>query len=162
MLKALFLLSGYLVVLLSMNYIGEGDYWESEFYLLLIASVLGMTMMASARDLISMFIALETLSIPAYMLAAWRKRDIKSDEAGMKYYLMGVFASAIMLYGMSLIYGFTGTTVLAGIAEKLATQAQATTVHAVADECRRLPLVDSCGAPRAEIPEHRHQAEDCH
>jgi len=115
-LKALFLISGYLVTLLSMNYIGEGDYWEGEYYLLLIASVLGMTIMASARDLIGMFIALETLSIPAYMLAAWRKRDLKSDEAGMKYYLMGVFASAVMLYGMSLLYGITGSTLLSDIA----------------------------------------------
>jgi NADH-quinone oxidoreductase subunit N len=125
-LKALFLLSGYLVVLLSMNYIGEGDYWESEFYLLLVASVLGMLIMSSARDLVSMFIALETLSIPAYMLAAWRKRDLRSDEAGMKYYLMGVFASAVMLYGMSLLYGLTGTTVLQGIATELGKQGRAT------------------------------------
>jgi NADH-quinone oxidoreductase subunit N len=125
-LKALFLLAGYLVVLLSMNYIGEGDYWESEYYLLLISSVLGMTIMASARDLITMFIALETLSIPAYMLAAWRKRDLKSDEAGIKYYLMGVFASGVMLYGMSLLYGLTGTTVLVGIAERLGADTQAT------------------------------------
>jgi NADH-quinone oxidoreductase subunit N len=73
--------------------------------------------MASARDLITIFVALELLSIPAYMLAAFRKRDLRSNEAGLKYYLMGVFASAIMLYGMSLIYGFTGTTLLTGIAE---------------------------------------------
>jgi NADH-quinone oxidoreductase subunit N len=118
-LKALFLLSAYLVVLISMNYVGEGDYWESEYYQLILSSVIGMTIMASARDLISMFIALELLSIPAYMLAAWRKRDLKSDEAGMKYYLMGVFASAVMLYGMSLLYGITGETGLAAIADRL-------------------------------------------
>ena len=74
-----------------------------------------MVVMASSRDLISIFIALEMLSIPAYMLATWRKRDPKSNEAGLKYYLMGVFATAIMLYGMSLIFGVTGTTVLADI-----------------------------------------------
>ena len=60
-LKGLFLISGYLVILLSMNYIGEGDYWEGEYYQLIIASVLGMMVMASARDLISIFIALELL-----------------------------------------------------------------------------------------------------
>ena len=118
-LKALFLISGYLVVLLSMNYIGEGDYWEGEYYQLIIASVLGMMVMASARDLISMFIALELLSIPAYMLAAWKKSALKGNEAGIKYYLMGVFASAVMLYGMSLIYGLTGSTLLADIAPGL-------------------------------------------
>jgi hypothetical protein len=64
--------------------------------------------MASARDLITIFVALELLSIPAYMLAAWRKRDLKGNEAGLKYYLMGVFASAIMLYGMSLLFGVAG------------------------------------------------------
>jgi NADH-quinone oxidoreductase subunit N len=113
--KALFLVSGYVVVLLSTNYIAEGDYWEGEYYQLLLCSVLGMMVMASARDLISVFVALELLSIPAYMLAAWRKRDLKGNEAGMKYYLMGVFASAILLYGMSLLYGLTGSTLLVEI-----------------------------------------------
>jgi NADH-quinone oxidoreductase subunit N len=131
-LKALFFIAAYIVTLLSMNYIGEGDYWEGEYYLLLIASVLGMSIMASARDLISIFIALETLSIPAYMLAAWRKRDLKSEEAGLKYYLMGVFASAIMLYGMSLLYGLTGTTLLSGIAERLGEEAQSPPVMTMA------------------------------
>ena len=98
-LKALFLLSGYVVVLLSTNYIAEGDYWENEYYSLIVSSLLGMLVMASARDLITMFVALELLSIPAYMLATWRKRDPRSNEAGLKYYLMGVFASAVMLYG---------------------------------------------------------------
>ena len=74
-----------------------------------------MVVMASARDLITIFVALELLSIPAYMLATWRKRDLKSNEAGLKYYLMGVFASAIMLYGMSLIFGVSGSTILVDI-----------------------------------------------
>jgi len=73
--------------------------------------------MASSRDLVSIFVALELLSIPAYMLATWRKRDVKSNEGGLKYYLMGVFASAILLYGMSLLYGLTGSTILAEIGE---------------------------------------------
>ena len=118
--KTLFLVAGYVVVLLSTNYIAEGDYWENEYYGLLLSSILGMILMASARDLITVFIALELLSIPAYLLATWRKRDLKSNEAGMKYYLMGVFASAVMLYGMSLIYGATGTTLLVDIGAALA------------------------------------------
>jgi NADH-quinone oxidoreductase subunit N len=116
-LKALFLLSGYVVILLSSNYIAEGDYWESEYYGMLVSSILGMVIMTSSRDLISIFVALELLSIPAYMLATWRKRDLKSNEAGLKYYLMGVFASAIMLYGMSLVFGVAGSTVLTDINE---------------------------------------------
>jgi NADH-quinone oxidoreductase subunit N len=118
--KGMFLLVGYVVVLMSTNYIAEGDYWESEYYTLLLSSLLGMMVMASARDLITIFVALELLSIPAYMLATWRKRDLKSNEAGLKYYLMGVFASAILLYGMSLVYGVSGTTLLAGIDAELA------------------------------------------
>jgi NADH-quinone oxidoreductase subunit N len=118
-LMSLFLLTTYVVILLSTNYIAEGDYWENEYYGLLLSAALGMMLMACARDLITIFVALELLSIPAYMLAAWRKRDLKSNEAGLKYYLMGVFASAIMLYGMSLLYGASGSTKLAVIGEAI-------------------------------------------
>ena len=78
-LKGLFVLAAYVVVLLSTNYVAEGDYWEGEYYLMVIASTLGMVVMASSRDLIGIFVALELLSIPAYMLAAWRK-DVKAQE----------------------------------------------------------------------------------
>lgn len=118
-LKALFLLSGYVVVLLSTNYVEEGEYYEGEYFVLLLSSILGMVMISSARDLISLFVALEFLSIPAYMLATWRKRDIKSNEAGVKYFLLGVFASAVMLYGMSLIYGVAGSTLLTTIGREV-------------------------------------------
>jgi len=122
-LKALFLGTGFVVLLMSINYVEDGDYYEGEFYFLLLCSLLGMVVMSSSRDLITIFVALETLSIPAYMLAGWRKRDLKSNEASLKYYLLGVLASAIMLYGMSLIYGFTGTTVLADIGEQMSGRA---------------------------------------
>ncbi len=117
--KGLFLLAAYVVVLLSSNEIEEGRYYQGEYFVLLLSSVLGMVMMGSARDLISVFVALEFLSIPAYMLAAWRKRDRKSNEAGVKYYLLGVFASAVLLYGMSLLYGATGSTKLVDIAQAI-------------------------------------------
>ncbi|CAB4879689.1 unannotated protein [freshwater metagenome] len=113
--KAMFLIVGYVVVLLSTNEIEEGGYYQGEYYVLLLSSVLGMVMMASARDLIGVFVAFEFLSIPTYMLAAWRKRDIKSNEAGVKYFLLGVFASALMLYGMSLLYGVANSTLLVDI-----------------------------------------------
>ena len=114
-LKALFLLSGYVVVLLSTHEMEEKAGYQGEFYVMLLSSVLGMVMMASSRDLVSVFVALEFLSIPAYMMAAWKKRDRKSNEAGVKYYLLGVFASAVMLYGMSLLYGIAGSTKLTAI-----------------------------------------------
>lgn len=116
-LKALFIVIAYLIVLMSTNYIAEGDYWEGEYYGMLLSSVLGMLIMASARDLVTVFVALELLSIPAYLLATWRKRDLKSNEAGLKYYLNGVFASALMLYGMSLLFGVSGSTILVDINE---------------------------------------------
>jgi NADH-quinone oxidoreductase subunit N len=119
-LKALFLVAAYVVVLLSTNYMAEGDYWESEYYTLLLSSVLGMLVMASSRDLIGIFVAFELLSIPSYMLAGWRKGDLRSNEASMKYYLMGVFATGILLYGMSLAYGLGGSTNLAVIGERIA------------------------------------------
>ena len=121
LLKALFLVAGYLTLLMSSNYLQEGDYYEGEFSFLVVCSLLGMVVMASSRDLITIFVALETLSIPGYLLAGWRKRDRKSNEAALKYYLLGVVASAIMLYGMSLVYGITGSTLLIDIGAKLPT-----------------------------------------
>ena len=118
-LKGLFLLAGVVTILLSSDYIADGDYYESEYYFMLLSSLLGMTVMASSRDLISIFIALELLSIPAYLLAGWRKRDLKGNEASLKYYLLGVFASAVMLYGMSLVFGVSGSTLLTTIGERL-------------------------------------------
>lgn len=118
-LKAFFLVVAYVVILMSQTELEEGGYYQGEFYVLMLCSVLGMVMMTSARDLISIFVALELLSIPAYMLAAWRKRDVKSNEAGVKYYLLGVFASAILLYGMSLLFGATNSTLLTDIGASL-------------------------------------------
>ena len=117
--KGLFLVAGYVVVLLSTSHVEEGDYWRGEWWFLLLSGVLGMLMMTSSRDLVSVFVALEFLSIPAYMLAAWRKRDPRSNEAGVKYFLLGVFASAVLLYGMSLLYGVTGSTLLADIGARV-------------------------------------------
>ncbi len=118
-LKALFLVSGYVVLLMSTDYIEEGDYYKGEYSFLLLSSLLGMVVMCSARDLITIFVALELLSIPAYLLAGWRKRDLKSNEASLKYYLLGVLSSAVMLYGMSLVFGATGATMLTDIARAL-------------------------------------------
>jgi NADH-quinone oxidoreductase subunit N len=121
-LKALFVVAGYVVVLLSTNYVAEGDYAEGEYYFLLLSSILGMTIIASGRDLISVFVALELLSIPAYLLAGWRKGSLQGNEAGAKYYLMGVFATAVLLYGMSLLYGAAGSTLLVDIGAALASR----------------------------------------
>ncbi len=131
-LKALFLLAGYVVVLLSTNELEEGGYHQGEYYVLLLSSVLGMVMLTSSRDLISVFVALEFLSIPAYMMAAWRKRDSKSNEAGVKYYLLGVFASAVLLYGMSLLFGLANSTRLSDIAKVITLEGDKVGVQVVA------------------------------
>ncbi len=112
--KVMLLLAGAVTCLMAAGDRGVGD--KGEFYLIVIVATLGGVMMSSASDLILVFVALETLSIPLYMLASFRRGDLRSAEGGMKYFLYGAFASAIMLFGFSLLYGFTGTTNLADIA----------------------------------------------
>jgi len=96
---------------------------KGEFYLVLIVSTLGATLMSGAADLIMVFLALETTTIPLYILAAFNRRDRRSSESGMKYFLFGSFASALLLYGLSLLYGFTGQTNLYAIAQYLGSSA---------------------------------------
>lgn len=90
---------------------------RGEFYLLLLAATLGMNLMASAGDLVMLYLSIETTSIPMYVLVGFMTRDDKSTESGFKYLLFGSMMSAVMLYGFSLLYGLTGTTNLAGMAE---------------------------------------------
>lgn len=114
--KGLFLVVTYFTILISVDYIADGKFAQGEFYFLLLCSVLGMTVMASSRDLIGIFVALETISIPTYILVGLRKHDVRSNEASVKYYLFGVLSSAVMLYGMSIVYGVAGSTRLSDIA----------------------------------------------
>jgi NADH-quinone oxidoreductase subunit N len=92
---------------------------RGEFYLIIIVSTIGACLLSASADLIMVFIALETITIPLYILAGFRKNDAKSTESGLKYFLFGAFTSAIMLYGFSLIYGFSGQTNLYAIADFL-------------------------------------------
>lgn len=92
---------------------------RGEFYILLLSSTLGMALMAASADLIMLFLAIETTSIPLYILAGFFKDDDKSTEAGFKYMLFGAMMSAVMLYGFSLLYGFTGTTDIYILAQRL-------------------------------------------
>lgn len=115
-LKGLFLISGVIALLLSVGYLESDDYYQGEFYFLVLASVTGAVIMASSRDLITMFVGLELVSGPAFLLAGWRKGDLRSNEASLKFFLTGVLAAAVMLFGMSLVYGLTGEITFAGIA----------------------------------------------
>lgn len=116
-LKMLFLFAAAITALFAMDMPGVGD--KGEFYLLLLISTLGMNLMASASDLIMLYLAIETTSIPQYILAGFIFNDDKSTESGFKYLLFGAMASTIMLYGFSLLYGFAGTTNIHEIAATL-------------------------------------------
>ena len=106
--KGFFLVTAILVLALSLRYFREGGFYQGEYYFLLLTSFLGCVMMPSSRDMLLLFIALELVSAPGFLMAAFRKGDVKSNEAGVKFFIIGVLSTAVMLFGMSLIYGVTG------------------------------------------------------
>src|SRR5215213_9478471 len=89
---------------------------SSEYAVLIIFSAVGMSVMVSATSLITLYVGLELQSLAAYVLASYRRSDDRSAEAGLKYFVLGALASGILLYGISLLYGFTGTMNFNGIA----------------------------------------------
>jgi NADH-quinone oxidoreductase subunit N len=117
--KVFFTAVALVVLLLSVRYVRESRLYQGEYYFLMLASVLGMLTMPSSRDLLMLFISLELVSAPAFILVAFRKTDPRSNEAGLKFFLIGVLSTAVMLYGMSLVYGLTGSTRLSVIAQRL-------------------------------------------
>ena len=118
--KGLFCVIGLIILAISFNYFKVGRYYQGEYYFLMLCSLLGGLVIASARDLVSLFIALELISIPAIVMTALRKADVKSNESTLKFFLFSVLSSAIMLYGMSLVYGVTGDTQLDAIRRSIA------------------------------------------
>ena len=117
--KVIFLVSAVVVLLLSLNYFEEGRYYQGEYYFLLLVSFFGMLAIASSRDLIMLFISLEIVSVPGFVIAGFRKTDTRSSESAIKFFLIGVLATAVMLFGMSLLYGLTGSLHLDEIARQL-------------------------------------------
>jgi NADH-quinone oxidoreductase subunit N len=115
-LKGLFIITGFIALLLSVSYVESDRYYQGEFYFLLLSSVLGAVVMASSRDLITIFIGLELVSAPGFLLAGWRKGDPRSNEAALKYFVIGILSASILAFGMSLVYGVTGQVTFAGIA----------------------------------------------
>ncbi|CAN5628596.1 NADH-quinone oxidoreductase subunit N [soil metagenome] len=113
--KGLFCILGLIILAISFHYFRAGTYYQGEYYFLLLCSLFGGLVIASARDLISLFIALELISIPGIIMVALRKGDAKSNEGALKFFLFSVLSSAVMLYGMSLVYGVTGSTILSDI-----------------------------------------------
>lgn len=117
--KIVFLLSAFLAISVSIDFVAKFRAFKGEFFGLILFSTVGMMLLSSARELIFLYVSLELVTIPLYVLAAYLKPDRKSAEAGLKYMLLGAISSAILLYGISLIYGITGTTSLLGIKTRL-------------------------------------------
>jgi NADH-quinone oxidoreductase subunit N len=117
--KVLFLLAVILTVLVSLRYLEDEGAHYGEYYALLLFATLGMMFMAGGGDLITIYLGLELMSLSTYVLAGFMRRDVASTEAALKYFLMGAFTSGILLYGLALIYGLTGSTNLGVVAQSL-------------------------------------------
>ena len=116
-------LGGALAALLAGGYLPEHKLDRGEFYALLLFTTLGAMILAAAGDLLTLFLGLETMSLGAYSLTAFRRTSARSAEAGLKYFLLGSFAAAVMLYGFALLYGVTGHTDIASIGSAISTGA---------------------------------------
>lgn len=116
-LQMIALLGAALAALLSQNYLRRFGLERGEYYALLLSSCLGAMVMAAGADLIVLFLGLETLSIPLYVMAAFGRGNVRSQEAGLKYFLLGSFSTAFFLYGVALLYGAAGGTGLGALAQ---------------------------------------------
>jgi NADH-quinone oxidoreductase subunit N len=119
-LNALLLGGGLLSIALAYGYLKRMNIERGEYYILMMFSLSGMMLMTQAADLIIVFLALELLSIPLYVMAAFARQKLASEEAGIKYFLLGAFAAGFVVFGIALVYGATGATLLSGIAEAVA------------------------------------------
>lgn len=115
--KVIFLVAAGLAVLISDQYMERENCNHGELYPLILFTTVGMMLMAAATDLMTLFLGLELMSVCLYVLAGFNRSNIKSSESGLKYFLLGAFSTGFLLYGMALIYGATGTTRIAKIAE---------------------------------------------
>jgi NADH-quinone oxidoreductase subunit N len=114
-LNVIYLLTALLAILISLEYVQRARFGRSEYYALMLFSVSGMMLMGMANDLILVFLALELLSIPLYILSGFDQNSRESEESALKYFLLGAFASGFLVFGIALMYGAVGTTNLAGI-----------------------------------------------
>jgi NADH-quinone oxidoreductase subunit N len=117
--KLLVLVATALTVLLSVRFLEEGNYRASEYYALLLLAASGMLFMASGYTLLTIWISLETMALASYVLAGYFKRERRSNEAALKYFILGALSSGVLLYGISLLYGAAGTVQLGELSEAL-------------------------------------------
>jgi NADH-quinone oxidoreductase subunit N len=118
--RAIFLIAAALAIAIAMRYLDIEREQHGEYYALVLFATIGMMFLGCGYDLISLYIALELMAVTFYVLVAFTKRQKRSNEAGMKYFLLGAFSSGILIYGMSLIYGVTGSTNLGDIGRNIA------------------------------------------
>src|SRR5438309_5585823 len=118
--RAIFLIAAALTIAISMRYLDIEREQHGEYYALILFATVGMMFLGGGYDLILLYIALELMAVTFYVLVAFTKRQRRSNEAGMKYFLLGAFSSGILLYGMSLLYGIAGSTNLGQMGTKLA------------------------------------------
>ena len=119
LMKAITLVAAFLVLTISSNYLRVFKIYKIEYPILILSSVLGMMIMISSNDLIVFYMGLELQSLALYVLASFNRDQLKSSEAGLKYFVLSALSSGLLLYGCSLIYGFTGSTNFNIIAEQL-------------------------------------------
>src|SRR5688572_23854806 len=117
--KLIFLLAAALSIALSLKYLDIERENHGEYYALILFATMGMMFMAGAVDLVTLYIGLETMAIATYVLVGFLRGNQRSNEASMKYFLLGAFSSGILLYGMSLLYGIAGSTRFDDIAAAL-------------------------------------------
>src|SRR6185369_16575720 len=122
--KAVILLSIVLTILASIGFVGAAPYPAGEYYALLLFAGVGMLFMVSGSNLIAIYVALELMALSSYILAGYFKGQIKSTEAALKYFVLGAFSSAVLLYGLSLVYGVGGKMGLPELAKLFETQAK--------------------------------------
>ncbi|MBW8744697.1 MAG: NADH-quinone oxidoreductase subunit NuoN [Sphingomonas sp.] len=115
--KVLIYIGAAISIVIAPNWFARGGALRAEYPILILLSSAGMGMMVSAADLLTLYVGLELQSLAAYVLASFMRRDTRSAEAGLKYFILGALASGILLYGISLLYGFSGTTQFQGIAQ---------------------------------------------
>jgi len=115
--KALIFPAAAVAIIAAHGWFERGTEHEAEYSVLILFSAVGMAVMVSATNLITLYLGLELLSLSSYVLASYRRDDDRSAEAGLKYFILGSLASGILLYGISMLYGFTGTMDFAGLAE---------------------------------------------
>src|SRR6266403_3051065 len=129
--KAIFLIAAALAILIAMRYLDIEREQHGEYYALVLFATVGKMFLGSGYDLISLYISLELMAVTFYVLVAFTKRERRSNEAGMKYFLLGAFSSGILIYGMSLLYGVTGSTNLGDIGRSIGGLAPGTAMRPV-------------------------------